>query len=101
MFAPQPKPKPRLLDTRAKRLALRDTLHQVRSEVKTRAGGRCEVCGKPGTDLHHARARSLGGRHTAENGVWLCRRCHEDVTGHVLTLRGRDEHGRLRWERIA
>ena len=30
-----------------------DVWHKVREEVILRAKGRCEVCGKPGTEVHH------------------------------------------------
>ena len=32
-----------------------DVWHKVREEVILRAKGRCEVCGKPGTEVHHGR----------------------------------------------
>lgn len=46
---------------------------KVREAVLTRAGGRCEGCGKSAPlELHHRRFRSRGGEHTVENIVGLC-----------------------------
>lgn len=30
-----------------------DAWHKVREEVILRTKGRCEICGKPGTEVHH------------------------------------------------
>jgi 5-methylcytosine-specific restriction endonuclease McrA len=40
----------------------------------------CEVCGKIANDLHHIKARGMGGskhRDNIENIMALCRPCHE------------------------
>lgn len=40
----------------------------------------CEVCGGKGVDLHHIKARGMGGskyRDHIENIMCLCRPCHE------------------------
>ena len=40
----------------------------------------CEVCGKIAQDLHHIKARGMGGsklRDNIENIMALCRTCHE------------------------
>ena len=40
----------------------------------------CEVCGKVAQDLHHIKARGMGGsklRDNIENIMALCRPCHE------------------------
>lgn len=45
--------------------------------VKERAGGICELCGKPGHDAHHAVSRRQSFlRHDVRNGVYLCVACH-------------------------
>ena len=45
--------------------------------VKGRAGGRCELCGRPGTDIHHLAGRSpLKVYHLPEFLIFLCRNCH-------------------------
>ena len=39
----------------------------------------CEVCGGKGQDIHHIKARGMGGsktRDTIDNLQCLCRRCH-------------------------
>lgn len=48
----------------------------VKAYVWTRARGRCEVCGRAGTDPHHVVKRSAGGEDTASNVVLLCQSCH-------------------------
>ena len=69
--------------------------------VKTQAGGRCEVCGKAGTDAAHVVSRRYKAtRHVVANGWYACRSCHAEHHGHVLKIYGRDEHGALQWERV-
>ena len=41
----------------------------------------CEVCGSKSTDIHHIKARGMGGSKkldTIENLQALCRKCHID-----------------------
>ena len=61
-----------------------DSLVQL---VRSRAGGLCERCGKPASDIHHRQPRQRGGTrrehiHSAVNCVSLCRLCHDDVERH-------------------
>lgn len=61
----------------------------VRELILARSGGDCEamidrVCTYTATDIHHRRARGMGGSdrddtNLASNGVALCRRCHESI----------------------
>lgn len=45
--------------------------------IKARDKGRCQKCGKPGTDPHHIFTRSIKHlRHDLRNGVTLCKGCH-------------------------
>ena len=40
----------------------------------------CEVCGSTAVDIHHIKARGMGGsihKDTKENLMALCRNCHE------------------------
>jgi hypothetical protein len=40
----------------------------------------CEICElRPGVDPHHLTYRSQGGHDTADNLVWVCRECHDDI----------------------
>ena len=67
---------------RAALLELHDILwrHQ-RVRCCSRAGGRCENCGRPAPittgEAHHDTFRSHGGSMKLENLIWLCRGCHE------------------------
>lgn len=46
--------------------------------IRLRAGGKCEVCKKPGDDPHHIRGRwDKQNRHCPGNGVYLCRKHHD------------------------
>ncbi len=50
--------------------------------VKERANGKCELCGKAGTDIHHLAGRSpLKIYHLPEFLVYLCRNCHRRFHG--------------------
>lgn len=100
-----PKPTPRLLKKRqAKALTKREwrALHQI---VAERDGKHCRNCKtERGLDLHHVIFRSLGGKDVAENLILLCQRCHQDVHGHLLKLRWRDDRQpakTVRFERVA
>jgi len=40
----------------------------------------CELCGKPGVDIHHIESRGMGGSNDKDHPVnlmLLCRECHE------------------------
>jgi hypothetical protein len=62
---------------------------RARTLVHARSGGHCEAniagwCRTGATDWHHRKARSLGGRWDASNGMHLCRACHAWITEHPL-----------------
>jgi len=55
---------------------------EVQQLVIERSGGRCERCRAPAVDIHHRKARGMGGTrdpriNCASNLVALCRGCHE------------------------
>lgn len=53
----------------------------ARRLVRERAEGRCEVCWiAPGTDTHHRRNRSQGGKWEPENLMLLCHSHHMWIT---------------------
>lgn len=53
----------------------------TRTAVRGRSLGWCEWCGKlPGTDMHHRRNASQGGKWHPANILHLCRGCHHAVT---------------------
>ena len=52
---------------------------RFRIEVLTRAGYRCEQCGKLGgakMEAHHIKSLASGGEHHPDNGQCLCVGCH-------------------------
>lgn len=53
---------------------------QCRKGVQERSNGMCERCGGVGTDVHHRKNRSQGGRWDTANCTLLCRPCHHWVT---------------------
>lgn len=83
-----PKPRPKLLDKR-QAAATKDTnWRNVAAAVKLRDKGMCRLCGRKGVDPHHIVMRSLGGRDEVSNALLTCRRCHDDIHGHVIKLDG-------------
>jgi hypothetical protein len=58
----------------------------TRQAVPNRSGGRCEMCGKPATNMHHRKNRSQGGRWSPANVLHLCGSgttgCHGYFTNH-------------------
>lgn len=62
---------------------------QGRTRVYARSGGRCETgCGSRGQEWHHRKARSLGGRWDASNGMHVCRPCHAWIGEHAIEAGG-------------
>lgn len=64
--------------------AERATERKARQDVAARSRGLCEVCPElhQGSDWHHRVRKSQGGPWSASNGLWLCRRVHDWVTGN-------------------
>jgi hypothetical protein len=62
----------------------------LREAAWERAEGLCEAmipqarpqCQWYGTDLHHRKKRSAGGKHELVNGLWVCRFCHQYIEAH-------------------
>ena len=104
-----PKPKPSLLEKRAKAADLARVDKAESAKVRTRSGGRCEVieeshgvgretgahywsrmrCSRyaaPGN--HHLRGgsgvRNRGASILSEHRIDVCQRCHDEITGNVL-----------------
>lgn len=69
----------RPIGARGKRQGSADSLW--RCQVAGRDGGRCRVCGMPGTDAHHIFGKQAYPRlrHTLANGVLLCRAHHQEA----------------------
>jgi hypothetical protein len=96
----QPKPKPQLLDKRAREREWQAIDKAESTKVRLRSGGRCEVivhgvrCNRRvrGSGIlagvhHHKGGWRLRGRFAsalAENKTYACHQCHQEITGHVL-----------------
>ncbi len=60
----------------------KNVMNESYKAVKERAGGKCELCGKTGTDIHHLARRSpLKVYHLPEFLICLCRDCHGKFHG--------------------
>jgi hypothetical protein len=55
---------------------------RVRRFVIDRAGGRCEICGGPGTEIHHIH----GSSNDPANLQLLCRPCHEKTFAPKISI---------------
>lgn len=102
---PLKKPRPRLLDKRKAKREREQHWQRIRAQAFARDGYLCRVCEKARPfDGHHLLARSLGGKDELHNILSVCRKCHEDITGHVVICRWdneQDRAGSLRIERVA
>ena len=93
-----PKQRPALLGKQDRRKTVIDLDRLENDKVKQRSGGRCEIhelhqgipirCTRRAYEIHHLlggwRRRSRGVSALAEHKQHVCRRCHREVTGHVL-----------------
>jgi 5-methylcytosine-specific restriction endonuclease McrA len=97
----QSKPTPKLLDKRATKAQQDREWWDLRNSVLLRDSFVCRACGgRAGLDVHHLLRRSLGGKDERRNLITLCRRCHQDVHGHVLMVRWTDDHHRAKTVRF-
>lgn len=61
----------------------------IRKDVFERDGGKCRVliggriCGRPGNEVHHIRALSVGGTTTKANLITICKDCHDARHSHL------------------
>ena len=77
MLRPVPKPvRKRSKPTRRQR---NNFSQKVRQQIYERDNGLCQECGSRGTEIHHVKFRSKGGRGVYSNGVLLCHSCHRKV----------------------
>lgn len=52
---------------------------EVRKQIYERDNGLCQECGSRGTEIHHVKFRSQGGRGVVTNGLLLCADCHRKI----------------------
>jgi 5-methylcytosine-specific restriction endonuclease McrA len=85
-----PKPAPRIIERRQKKATDKRGLNWAMQETWTRAGSRCERCGRRVTKnfgnmdaghCHHKVKRSQGGKHESDNLMLLCAVCHSQAHG--------------------
>lgn len=110
-----PKPRPHLLEIRAKRARIKVRDLKARDQVKLRSSGRCEVivygrrCTRSAFHVHHLLG-GIGRRGVGLSASWrtqlhVCRTCHAELHGHVLIARGSLEQRSwaktIRYQRIA
>jgi 5-methylcytosine-specific restriction endonuclease McrA len=69
--------------------ASRTEWEAIQSQVRIRAGWRCQACGRRGRlDVHHVIKRSRGGSDfDLDRLVALCRACHEQTDAPLATGR--------------
>lgn len=94
-----PKPQSRAFEkkTRARYVGKEQTA--VLQQVRQRDRWRCRCCGSQKTvDVHHLRARSLGGGWTTQNLLCLCRIHHADRHAGRLYIHGLDANKSLLFE---
>jgi 5-methylcytosine-specific restriction endonuclease McrA len=89
-----PKPRPKLLDKRDAARKKLDKWIEVRLVVLARDKGQCRIYGGKATDVHHLLPRSRGGKDEPGNLIAVSRRAHQDIHGHVVTLRWTNEANR-------
>lgn len=74
MIRPVPKPNhKRRVPKQADRNKFSD---KVANEIIDRDDGLCQICFSKGTEIHHIKFKSQGGRGVASNGILLCSHCH-------------------------
>lgn len=72
---------------------------RLRQYIADRENGRCALCGRPGTDLHHEPPKGMGGDKEADRPsrlILLCRDCHERRTGRINSPDGEQTDYKMR-----
>jgi 5-methylcytosine-specific restriction endonuclease McrA len=67
----------------------------LRNYVNARDEGLCLLCGRLGSEPHHVKYRSLGGKNCANNLATLCNKCHYKIHNK------KDEYKKLLLQRIS
>ncbi len=65
----------------------RNSWWDLHDQCRKRAGGKCEVCGEPGSEPHHIVPLSRGGCNTLSNLLYLCKSCHNRRHNHLFRSR--------------
>lgn len=83
-----PKPEPRKRTKARKQRAEAKVVRDVRETIVSRDKGSCRVCGRVGTEAHHIKKRSQGGKWTTENIILVCLPCHQFIHDAQMTVTG-------------
>ena len=71
--APRERKTPKAIRVKAKPAEERDRVAQIRDYVRARERNRCRCCrSRVGQSMHELKARSLRGRVSKTNSVWVC-----------------------------
>lgn len=118
-----PKPKPRLLEKRARQAALDAQDRAERKKCRLRSGGQCEVievrfrpessavigkrCPRRSSQNHHLKGgigrRNRGASISHLHRIDVCDRCHSEITNHVLQPVNKtlgEDAATVRYERV-
>lgn len=124
----QPKPRPKLLDTRKAKAAIQAEDRRENATVKARSGGRCEMlervrherirkdsyldrplrysCPRRAVHVHHLISgigrRNQGASIKASHKLHVCENCHREIHAHVLRPFGigRESAATVVYERV-
>lgn len=72
-------PKPTFKRSKPTRKQRNNFSREVREQIYERDEGKCQECFRIGTEIHHVKFRSQGGRGVVTNGLLLCADCHRKV----------------------
>lgn len=72
-------PKPNFKRRKPKRKKRGQFSKETREKIIERENGLCRLCNAKGTEIHHCKFKSQGGRGVFSNGLLLCAPCHRKV----------------------
>lgn len=75
----RPVPKPTFKRSKPTRKQRNNFSREVREKIYERDEGKCQECFRIGTEIHHVKFRSQGGRGVVTNGLLLCADCHRKI----------------------
>lgn len=104
VIRPQPKPTPRIVGQIRRKKDREAHEREIKVSVRLRDRGRCRVCGKPATEVHEMKFKSLGGVVSMQNSIAVCAwptgNCHALLQQGVLEPVGTDADRALGFRRV-